>query len=54
MENDGGRFRFYYKFIRDIFVNSILLEISQDGTFYPFEIKLFNQQLKISPVIKLQ
>ena len=49
----GEEFRFSYKFSRDAFVNTVILEISQERTFYPLKITPLNNELRIEAVRNL-
>ena len=47
---NGEIFRYSYRFIKDDFVNTILLEISQEKTFYPIHVRSLNEELRIDEV----
>ena len=46
----GEKFRYSYKLIKDCFVNTILLEISQEKTIYPIKISI-SEKFRIQEVI---
>ena len=39
---NGDIFKYSYKLKKDCFVNTVLLEISQEKTFYPVDVKYEN------------
>ena len=46
----GELFQFSYKFLRDDFLNAILIEISEERTFYPTNLQCLNDELRIERV----
>jgi hypothetical protein len=45
----GEKFKYSYKLIKDCFVNTILLEISQEKTIYPIKISI-SEKFRIQEV----